>query len=266
MASDRGFTLGDGAFETIRVHRGRSLQLDAHLNRLQSGLRILAIPCPSVSVLNDDVAHAIDASCLADAVVRVTISRGAGRRGLAPTVGQRPSVVISVQPFEPYPQRYYDEGVTTASSSIRRNEFSPLCRFKSLSQADNVLARMEAQRSDCDFALLRNTAGTPVCADCANLFVVRNDLVLTPSVEQGALPGATRAVLRKIAGGLGLEFREATLSLDDLRQADEILLTNVILEVAPVVAIDGERVGAGRPGPIGVRLRHAYRHAVGLEP
>jgi len=266
MASDRGFTLGDGAFETIRVRRGQPLQLEAHLDRLHSGLRIMEITCPPVSVLKDDVAHAIDASRLADAVVRVTTSRGAGRRGLAPTVGERPSVIISVQPFEPYPQRYYAEGVTTAISSIRRNEFSPLCRFKSLSQADNVLARIEAQRSDCDLALLRNTAGTLVCADCANLFVVRNDLLLTPSVDQGALPGITRGMLRKIAGGLGLEFRETALSLDDLRQADEVLLTNVILEVAPVVAINGERVGAGPPGPIGMRLRHAYRHAVGLEP
>lgn len=258
---DRGFTLGDGLFETIRAHEGRPLQLAQHLSRLQHGAALLELAAPPGEALADEIERVLAASALREAVVRLSISRGAGQRGLGPTAGAAPTVVVAVQPFEPYPERWYTQGARAIIARVRRNEWSPLCGCKSLSQGDNVLARIEARRRGADISLLLNTRGALASADCANLFVVRGERLLTPPLAAGALPGVTRAIVAAVAPEVGLRYDEAELLPDDLGSADEILLTNVLLEVAPVCDLAGYPVGAGRPGPYAALLRAAHRSA-----
>jgi branched-chain amino acid aminotransferase len=263
-ANDRGFTLGDGLFETIRVSAGRPLMLSAHLQRLQRGASVLELALPSLQGLTNHVWKVVRANQLPEAVVRLSVSRGSGQRGLAPTPGLPPTVVIAMQPFNPYPPRWYDEGVRAVTTTVTRNESSPLSSVKSLSYADQVLARIQAQGHSADLGLMRNTREHFVCADCANLFVVQGDRLLTPSIAAGALPGIARQVLLWVAGGLGLDVSETELSQADFHGADEIMLTNVLLEVAPLVSLDGLPVGGGKPGHYVALLRRAYRLAVGI--
>jgi branched-subunit amino acid aminotransferase/4-amino-4-deoxychorismate lyase len=129
---------------------------------------------------------------------------------------------------------------------------------KSLSYADNVLARLEARRRGADDAVLLNTAGEVCCASAANLFVVKGGTLVTPSVESGALPGITRRCLLGLAAARGLTVREASVLPEDLWAADEAFITNTVIGVAGLASVEGRPIGDGRPGEM-TRLLAADR-------
>lgn len=259
-ARDRGFTLGDGLFETMRARAGRILHLDRHLARLRAGAALLELILPWS---DDDLVTAAGATLaangLAAAAVRLTVSRGRPRgRGLLPEPAALPALVIDAQPFAGYPAELYARGMRAVTSGIRRNEHSPLARAKTLSYLDNVLARAEAARAGADEALLRNTAGGLACASAANLFLVSGGQAATPPVAAGALPGIMRGrLLEEVAAAAGLAAVERPLTPDELLTADEAFLTSSLLGVMPLTAVDGRPVGAGRPGAATRRLAAA---------
>ena len=158
-ARDRGFTLGDGLFETMRAREGVTLWIERHLSRLRAGAAVIGLsPLPGDEDLADAVARTLAANELAEAAVRLTVSRGVpARRGLLPEPEPKPSLVIHAEPFAGYPAELYARGARAITSRIPRNERSPLARVKALSYLDNVLARREADAHGADDALLLNT-------------------------------------------------------------------------------------------------------------
>jgi branched-chain amino acid aminotransferase len=130
----------------------------------------------------------------------------------------------------------------------RRNEGSPLSRIKSLNYLDNILARIEAEQAGVDDALLRNNRDMIVESTVSNLFAVIDDLLVTPPIADGALPG----VIRERVCSLNA-VEERSLTVDALSEASEVFLTNS-LAVRPVVAINGRAVGDGLLGPVTRRL------------
>lgn len=237
--TDRGFTLGDGIFETLRIKNGKPKRLDAHLARMRHGAKTLAITMPTTDA---GIAKRIDAvlaaNDLTDATVRMTLSRGVGARGLLPPETEAPVLLITAGPLPPP----VDSVRAIIAFSIRRNEHSPLARIKSISYLDNVIARQEAAGYGADDALLLNTQGRLAESTISNLFLLIDGALLTPSVDEGALPGVVRADL--IA-----KFRaeETQLEVDDLGRADEAFLTNA-LGVRPLVEVAGQPIGDGEPG------------------
>ncbi len=255
---DRGFTLGDGLFETIRVRDGRPLLLDLHLARLRAGAgRIGLSRVPDDETLSGAIRMTLEANGLSDAAVRLTVSRGVpANRGLSSKPEPAPSLVVHAQPFAGYPAELYSRGLRAATSSIPRNERSPLARIKALSYLDNVLARREADASGVDEALMLNTAGHLACASAANLFLARGETLLTPDPESGVLPGTVRGlVLAELAPQMGLTAVERTVRTEELATADEAFLTSALLGVMPLTEVDGLPVGTGGPGPISSGLR-----------
>lgn len=241
-ASDRGFTLGDGLFETMKVHNGVPLRLDAHWRRLSEGARLLRLTLPlDRDTLAAAIAELLAANPLVDGVLRLTVSRGSGPRGLLPPHPCTPTVVLTAGPLPPVlgPAR------VVVAESVRRNAHSPLARIKALSYLDNVLARLEAEDRGADDALLLNTEGRLSESTIANLFVVAADgTVLTPPVADGALPGVRRAELLPLLGVV-----ERSLGVDELLAAREAFLTNAV-SIRPLVAVDGHPIGDGQPGPL----------------
>lgn len=237
--ADRGFLLGDGVFETIAVRGGQILRLDAHGARLRQGCEVLSLPVPSVD-LGAAIRATLAANALHDAAVRVTLTRGAGPRGVLPPPDTRPTLLITAAPLppEPPPARCIVATVT------RRNEQSPLARIKSLNYLDGILARQEARDRGADDAVLLNTAGTVAEATAANVFVVRAGRVFTPAVADGALPGIARAETLAAIEGI-----ERQLTREDLICADELFLTSS-LGVRPVVMLEGQPVGGDGAWPV----------------
>lgn len=264
---DRGFTLGDGIFETMRAADGRVPWLPLHLARLRSGATVLKLPLPwEDAELGQAVTQTLAANGLREGVVRLTVSRGAPtQRGLLAEAQARPSLVIHAQPFAGYPAALYERGMGAVTSSFVRNERSPLTRLKTLSALENVLARGEAARQGADEAILCNASGDLASASAANLFLVREGALATPSVDCGLLPGtARRWVLERLAPRLGVAAVERKVEPEELREANEAFLTSALLGVMPLTVVDGKAVGDGVPGIVTLALQEAMLEVAGL--
>lgn len=263
---DRGFTLGDGAFETLKAVDGHPLRWSLHLARLTDALATLGIELPMGGAgLRAAAGECVRACGATDCSVRISVSRGAATtRGLVPGGPARPTVVVEARPFPGYPDELHERGMRLVTSAIPRNERSPLARMKSLSYLENVLARLEAQAAGADEVLVMNTSGGVAGASAANLFAVfrasrSRALIVTPPVVDGALPGTVRRlVLDELAPRCGLRVEEGRLLPGMLKgPRREVFLTNALMGVMPVTRIDGRPVGGGRPGAFTARLAAA---------
>ncbi len=262
-ALDRGLLLGDGLFETMRVLGGRVLQWERHWERLHTGAQTIGIALPwTADDLRKAIGQTLHANDLSEATVRLTVTRGylTGARGLLPPADAQPTLLIRATPFAPYPDRLYRDGMRVmVSRTVRRNEHSPLSRVKSLNYLDNVIARQEASEKGADEALLLNSRGDVACATTANVFSVSADRLHTPPVAAGALPGTIRVLVREdLAPSTDRAVDETQLDESALLNSDEVFLTNALMGIMPVCAIDGRQIGSGTPGPVARRLSTAY--------
>jgi branched-chain amino acid aminotransferase len=251
-ADDRGFLLGDGLFETIKVIAGRLLRWPRHMARLRAGAALLEIPLAwSDEALRDAALALLAQNGLSDAALRLTLTRGPGERGLLPPATPRPTLLLTAAPLPAPP----DPARAILAETAQRNERSLLARVKSLNYLEGVLARMEARRRGADDALLCNLAGRLAEASAASLFLVLEGRLATPPVSEGALPGTMRAEL--LARG-GVE--ERPLEPASLAAASEAFLANS-LGLRALVAVDGRTIGDGAPGPITRELQAAVAAA-----
>jgi branched-subunit amino acid aminotransferase/4-amino-4-deoxychorismate lyase len=255
-AFDRGFQLGDGVFETLRARGGRATELDAHLARLRQsceGLEIALAPDASASIA-DGIGELLAAEHLDgpddDAAIRVTVSRGAtyGRGLLPPDETPTPTIVIQVWPVTPPPPGHLERGLHLVTSRVRRDPRSPLAALKTTSRADYVFARLEARRAGADDALFLTVDGHLSEATSANVFLVRDGELTTPSLDSAILPGTTRDWILGWAGRVGLRCREASLVAADLAAADEAFLSSSVAGILPVTRFDGRPIDDGLPG------------------
>lgn len=260
---DRGLTLGDGLFETMRARDGRVFRLGQHLARLENGLARLAIPQPSG--IASVVAGALRAAGAGDARVRLTVTRGPGAPGLVPPAHPHPTCIVAVTAIHELARHVYETGLSAHVVAGRRNERAMTAGLKTSAYIDGVMATIEAQQHGADEALFLDTEDHCSEAAASNLFIVRAGALLTPPVSCGALPGITRAAVLEIAAAAGIQAEERAFELDELIAADEALLTNSTRGLAPLVRVGDRAIGDGRPGPVTARLRESYAALVERE-
>ena len=230
---DRGFTLGDGVFETLRVKGGRPLWLSDHIARLREGAGTLGIPVPlDDAALERGLMQLIEARGVAEASLRLTLSRGPSQaRGLwPPALPMTPTLLATLSPL---PAAARPPLRMIVAQSARRNEHSPLSRIKSLNYGDNILARREAESLGADDALLMNGAGRIVCASAGNIFLRLGDAWITPPLVDGILAGTARRRLTRL-----LDAAERSIDLADLRNAGAGLISNS-LGLTAIREVDG---------------------------
>jgi branched-chain amino acid aminotransferase len=254
---DRGLALGDGLFETMRARGGVIFRLDRHLARLHRGLAVLGIPA-SPHVRDWLLTAVADASSGDDLAVRLMITRGVGPGGVPPPSQPHPTVVIVVGPLPTFPSSIYEHGLRAQIASGRRNERSQTMGLKMPAYADAVVALMAAHRAGTDEALFLDTEGHCSEATSSNLFVWTGDMLVTPPLSCAALPGITRAAVLEIAASLGVAAAERAFGPDVLLAADEAFLTSSLRGIAPLVEVDGSRIGDGAPGAFTRRITAAY--------
>jgi branched-chain amino acid aminotransferase len=236
--ADRGLLLGDGVFETMAVCHGRVFDLDAHLARLASGLGVLGFAqTVDIGKLRAGIAHYLASEEASEAVLRLTVTRGTGPRGLAPPEAPRPGIFMTLAPMPPARETPLSLHIATVT---RRNEHSPLSRIKALPYLDNMLALTEARAQGADDALMLNSRGTIACGTVANVFAIRNGRLETPPLCDGALPGTMRALVLSLAEQAGLTPVERSLDAGDLGAADHVFLTNSISRVTKARQCNGE--------------------------
>jgi branched-chain amino acid aminotransferase len=195
--------------------------------------------------------------------IRILLTRGVGELSYNLSVTPTPTLVIIVKPFPAPAEKTFTEGIKVSLVSIRRNHpraLDPMIKSNNL--LNNALAMQQALRAGADEALMQNQAGDIVECSQSNFFVVKDGAALTPPLSAGLLPGITRAYVMEIADQIGVPAREARLTPDDVRAADEAFITGTTREVTPVVAVDDRPIGAGMPGPVTLRLLTHFRQRV----
>lgn len=254
--ADRGFLLGDGLFETLRAYRGHVFKIEDHLQRLSAGAAELGIPLPvDPPVIAAATREVLAANQLEgdDAALRITLTHGPGHRGLLPPEDPRPNLLITAAAYQPPSQ--LDGFIAVIATGVARNEASITARLKTLGYLDNILAQRQAARAEADEALLLNGKGRVACGARSNLFLQVDGRLLTPAVEEGALPGITRRVILGLCTEMGLATEEGIVTRASLSDAAEAFVTNSLLEVMPLRRIDGKELPIG---PVTKQVMEAY--------
>jgi branched-chain amino acid aminotransferase group I len=263
---DHGFLYGHGLFETMRAYSGRIFRLRHHLDRLARSAAVLCLPLGGLDLERacNDVLRAND---LREARIRLAVSIGEGEGVPEPPLQPKPTVLAVASEHVPIPQHRYDDGFTAIVSSIRQNSGSPLSRLKSANFLGNLLARQEARAGGVDEALLLNEHGYLCEGSTSNVFLVRDSCLHSPSEKSGCLAGITRGAVTEIAAGLGIGVVQREVRLEELFEADEVFVTNSVIEVMPLTRVDGKRVGAQGAKGDGVtrRVMAAYKDLVATE-
>jgi len=252
---DRGARDGGGIFETLRVYGGRPFAWPRHLERLVLAAAELGFPVPAApATLRAAVDALLAEQGLADAVVRLTVTRGVA--GGRPT---RAGAWVEAEP--PGGRLWAGTRVGAGSAIVSRHPFEPgwLGRYKTTSRLAWDLAREEARAAGADEAILVSPGGDVLEGAASNVFLVCDGEVRTPPLALPVLPGVTRAIVLELCAALGLRHREGAVSPADLREADEVFLTNSVQEVLPLARLAGRDVPARA---VGERLRAAYRERV----
>jgi branched-chain amino acid aminotransferase len=257
---DHGFLYGDGVFEGIRVYAGTIFRLHQHVKRLYDSAQCILLTIPlEPEALIDAIVETVRRRELPDQYVRVVVSRGKGDLGLDPRKCSKPSVIIIADTIALYPAHLYTQGVELVTVATRRTPAWALdSRIKSLNYLNNILAKIEAQQAGAVEAVMLNAEGYVAECTADNIFIVRQDRVLTPSTMAGALAGVTRDSAIEIARELGVSTEETLLTRYDLYTADECFMTGTGAEIVPVVRIDGRSIGTGTPGVWTTRIRQEF--------
>ncbi len=192
--SDRGFTLGDGVFDTLLCVDGTPQYAREHFTRLLAHAAFLRIKPEHTPEALEQTALALlkkNRFLGGRHALRTMITRGPGERGLTPPEIAVPTTLMRASPV-PDPATLPPVNAAFALTT-RRNEHSPFSRIKTLQYGDNMLALLEAQHNGANEALMINSEGHVVCATTSNIFILEEGRVLTPPLTDGALDGITRA-------------------------------------------------------------------------
>jgi branched-chain amino acid aminotransferase len=250
---DHGLLYGDGVFEGIRCYNGVVFKLREHIDRLYRSAKVIKLDIPlTKEEMIKAVIETLKANGLRDAYIRLIVTRGVGDLGLDPRKCGKPSVIIIAEKMEPILGKMAREkGAKLIISSVRRDPvYATSHEVKSLNYLNSILAKLEAINANADDALMLDSRGFVSEASAANLFIVKDNSLITPPVTAGILPGITRAFVMELAKSLGINVYERDITPVELLTADEVFLTGTGAEIVPVTMINGVKIGDGTPGRI----------------
>jgi len=255
-ATDSGFLYGAGLFETMRSHNGVVFALKDHLERLFTSASALFINNPfDEEYLTDAIYKVLKANKLTDARLRLTLSNG-------PMAGVeeqlKPTLLITATKLQPYPGEYYKNGVMVILSASRQNTFEPTCGHKTTSYFSRMITLNMAHQQRAAEALWFTTDNRLAEGCISNVFLVKDSVINTPGIETPVLAGIARKTIFEIASTNSIKLVEKDLYIDDVLGADEIFLTNVIMQIMPVSKVEKHTVGDGKVGVMTQRLQISF--------
>jgi len=258
--TDSGFLHGAGLFETMRSRHGVVFRLEDHLERLSSSARALSLPFPyEKAQMGEAIDQVLQANQLTEARLRLTLTKGPLR---TPEESRKPTLLITATAFRPYPAEYYRAGVFVTLCPFRQNATDPTCGHKTTSYYPRLLALDRAHREQAVEALWLTT-DTRLAEGCvSNVFLVKNSVLYTPPLETPVLAGIARKTIHQLARQQSIELAERDLHLSNVLEADEVFLTNVIMEVLPVIRVARHTIGDGHVGPMTKKLRDSFLQVI----
>lgn len=255
---DRGFSYGDGLFETMRSYSGEIFRLDAHLERLFQSLNQIFIHVPmTAGEIQSAVGETLMRNGQPDCMIRLTISRGEQYSGFHVDRETPPTLVIIVRPLEALPKKWYDQGIKISLFPSSAQKVGGLGQsIKSCNYLSNVLIREHAHQQNSVEGILMDEQGRITEGTTSNVFIVQDGTLITPDINPHILPGITRQTVLEIAAQKGVPVALRELTADDIYNAGEVFITNSRIEILPVRIADDRTIGDGRPGAV-TRFLHA---------
>jgi branched-chain amino acid aminotransferase len=253
-SADGGFLYGAGLFETMRASNGVVFALDDHLDRLFTSAEKLKIHLRGdKKFIADAVYETLNANELKEARIRLTATSGA-----ISAETPEPTLFITAVNFEPYPKEYYDKGIMVVLNSYRQNPADVLAGHKTTSYFSRIHALGVAHQKRAAEALWFAIDGRLAEGCVSNVFLVKDSVLYTPSLTTGILPGIARKTVLNLAAKNSIQAEEKDLGIDELIGADEVFITNVIMQVMPVIKIEAHDVGSAKPGPVTGKIAALY--------
>lgn len=245
---DPGFLYGDGIFETLRTYKGKIWQMKEHLTRLYESARMRGWKLSwKPWEIVETVEKTLRRNGFGESRIRISITPGL----------KQPTLFIWVQPFEKLPEATLERGVSVITFPLER----PFPQMKTMSMQPLLIARAEMFKKNAFEAILINHKGCITEGTWTNIFIVKKKILSTPRL--GVLLGTTRDTVLKIARSL-FRIKQRDITRRELMNADECFLTNAPKGIVPVVKVDGEKIGTGRPGPVTKHLQKAFEQKVWL--
>lgn len=265
---DGGLLHGAGLFETMRAYGGVVFRLDDHLTRLQASgqaLSLFDMTDDDLQSVADGLGRLLERNELADARVRLTMTSGDMRP--APDGNRQPAstLLATAIPVVAYPDELYQKGMTVLISKYKQSRQDPTCGCKTLGYLPRLMSLRMAQANRCGEALWFTHENLLAEGAVSNVFIVAGDVLKTPPVDTPVLPGVTRKAVIELAESEGITVQEIPLTINDLLDADEVLLTNSIMEIMPVCRVEARAIGKEKPGPVTGKLADLYHRAVAKE-
>ncbi|QFG00386.1 branched-chain-amino-acid transaminase [Psychrobacillus glaciei] len=248
---DHGFLYGDGVFEGIRIYSGVPFLLREHIIRLYESAQSIFLKIPfTIEILEEMINSTIRKNnCKEDAYIRIVITRGKGIMGGHPLNKHEPTLIIIIEEINLFSEISRNEGINLVTVSTRKPKQDSLnTQAKTLNYLNNQMAKLEAIQAGGDEALVLDVNGYVCEGSKQNIFIIKNDEIITPPVYLGALNGITRNLVITLAEKNGYKVKESIFTLHDAYNADEVFLTGTGSEIVPVKKIDGRTIGRTSPG------------------
>lgn len=233
--TDRGLLLGEGLFETLKLQNGLPVDLERHWQRLSEASSFLCIDLPlTVNKFTKDVEQLSQSLGIDNGVIRLTVTAGAGGRGLVAAQSTKASYIIQFSQLPLIPSK-----IRLTVSPHRVFAGDPLTQIKSLSYLKPILVKRDAMALGFDDGLILNDKGYVTETSCANFFIVKQRRLITPPVSEGLLAGTTRAkVLASLMGYSTWQVEERPISIRDLSAAESAFICNALIGIVEVEGID----------------------------
>ena len=262
---DAGFLLGDGVWESFRLHQGNLVFIDDHLDRLFHGAEEISMdPCRTREEIRGEIDRVILANEMHDHVhLRLIMSRGIKPTPYqAPWVISSPPTMVIIPEYKKANVKRAKEGINLVSVSVRRG--GPEVQnptINSLSKHNCIAACIEASERGGEEGLMLDPNGFVSTCNSTHFFMVIKDQVWTSTGEY-CLDGITRRKVLEICAANGIACFERNFSFDDVCKADEAFVTGTFAGLTPVVSFDGQAISGGKRGPMCERLQDLYMDLV----
>ncbi|MEJ5360056.1 MAG: aminotransferase class IV [Desulfobacterales bacterium] len=248
--NDLALLRGYGCFDFMRTYGGRVIFLQDHIRRLRRSAGRLGIELP---LGDEDLARLVEETLRrnppGEASVRLVVTGGPSPDFITPQ--GKPRLIVMVQPLATYPASWYEEGAAVVTVGYER----AIPEAKTLDYARAILALAEARRQGAIEALYVDSRRRVREGTTSNVFCFLGDRLVTPG--EGILEGITRSKVLELARGRHrVEIRD--LPRDELARAEEVFITSSNRLIVPIVRVDADRIGSGRPGPRTRALMEAF--------
>jgi len=254
--NDRGYTFADGVYEVICTRNNRPFLQAEHFQRLERSAEGINIPLPPSydnwpAIINEGIKRA----GFQDTMIYIQLSRGIIPRHHSYPEHLEPQLVMTFRPRPHYDERFFTQGQQAITvEEMRWNR----CHLKTIALLPNILMKQQAHRQGCQEAFFISDKQEIHEACAANIFLVKDGIIITPELNNYILPGISRQYIIDRARETGLTVSCKTCFLDELLTADEVFITSTTVDAMPIVKVDNQQIGNGIPGPFTNKVRRLF--------